>query len=280
MARFRGSAVINRNPTSNLFTADPTIAGSLQTAIDACVSQNGDVIVVGPGTMNVTEPVLFNKRGITVLAADLGMAEQGERFTVSADEAYTDGPVGIVSAFCRIVGLGFAGRSLTEESLLIDCGEAGGFAGGFTSLERCRFSVWYGAIDAGIRMKGGDLNQILGCTFSGLFGGFGTAAIVGENTGAFAPVQTRVENCRFSGLGSGKHAIVHAVGSVPVGVIYKGNTMDGGFTGDIGKFLDNNNVASSGLIADNWLGGLANKAAAFENLTNSTLKFAGNHYEE
>jgi hypothetical protein len=269
------------NPDSELFIADPTDgASALNTAIGKCVADRGDVVLVLPGSHNVTAPALFNKRGITVVSAELGMAEVGEKFTVSAHSSYTDGPVGVVSAPCRIVGLGFAGRSLEEESLLIDSGGAGGFSGGFSSLEYCRFSAWFGAIDAGVRMKGGALNHLLGCSFDGLFGGFGTAAIIGENSGAIAPAFTRIQGCRFSGVGSGKHAVVHAAGSVPVGVNYLSNVMDAGFSGDIGKFLDNNNVASTGLIADNWLGGLANKGAAFENLTNSDLKFADNHYEE
>ena len=256
---------------------------TLQEAVDQCVDWRGDKIFVAPGNHSVVAAVQFNKAGIGVFAAEMGLPDpvMGERFTVNAKSTYTNGPAGIITKPCKIVGLGFAGRDLTKESLLIDCQEAGGWSGGFISLEYVRFSVWYGAIACGLRTIGGALNHLKRCSFDGLFGGFGTGAIIMENdVGGFAPAYTRVEESYFSGVGTGKHAIVHKAGSVPVGVLYKGNMMEGGYSGNIGKFLDNNNVVSSGMIADNWLGGMANKAAAFENLTNSNLKFAGNHYDE
>ena len=49
--------------------------------------------------------------------------------------------------------------------------------------------------------------------------------------------------------------------------------------GSSGKFLDNGNLAASGLVADNWLGG-ADQAAMFSNLTNSTMRIVDNHYDE
>jgi len=274
-------AGISLNPTARIFNVTPG-DGALQEAIDNCEADNGDVIVVSPGSHANTAAVEFNKAGIIVVAAEMGLPPEvaGEQFTLNAAASYTDGPAAIFTAPCRIVGLGFAGRQTAGESLLIDCQEAGGFSGGFVQLLNCRFSAWYGAMDALIRMKGGALNHIEGCSFDGLFGGIGTGAIVAENDAALAPAFTRVLRNRFSGLGSGKHAIVHAAGSVPVGALFMENTMEGGFSGDTGKFLDNNDVASHGLVAGNWLGGMANKAAAFENLTNSTLAFAGNHYEE
>lgn len=272
-------AGLSRNPSSQLITAVP---GGLQAAIDQCVDDNGDFIVVTPGSHGVTEAVNFNKQGITVVAAQLGFPPevQGEAFTVNAAASYTDGPAAIITKPCRIVGLGFAARDLTKESLLIDCQEAGGFSGGFIQLENCRFPTWYGAIAAGIRTKGGALNHIRGCSFDGLFVGFGTGAIVMENDGALAPAYTRVQGNYFSGVGSGKHAIVHAVGSVPVDVLYADNYLLPGFLGNGGKFLDNNSVASSGAATRNVLGGLTNKAGAFENMTNSTLRVTGNHIAE
>jgi len=269
-------------PDGFLEVDETTVFATLQEAIDACVADRGDQIIVTPGNHNVEAAVEFNKSGILVLAAELGLpaAVQGEQFTVNAAASLTSGPAAIITKPCKVVGLGFAARDLTAESLLIDCQGSGGFEGGFISLEACRFSAWYGAIACGLRTKGGALNHIVGCSFDGLFGGFGTAGMIFENDGALAPFYTRVLENYFSGMGAGKHAIVHAVGSVPVGVLYKGNKMDGGALGNIGKFLDNNNVASSGMICDNWLGGMADKAAAFENLTSSTLKFAGNHYDE
>jgi len=271
---------INRNPNGRVFHVDPSVSGSLQAAIDECTADNGDIIVVSPGTHSVTETVAFDKRGITVIAAKVGMAERGERFTVAAAASFDDGPAATITAPCHIIGLGFAGRDTTQESLLIDCEEAGGWSGGAIILDECRFSVWYGAMDAGVRCIGGAQNVIKSCTFDGLFGGFGTAAIVLENdTGGLAAAYLRVEDCLFQGVGSGKHAIKHATGSIPASVLYKDNVLLPGWSAQ-GKFLDNNSVASTGMAANNWLAPLANQAAAFENLTNSTIGFAGNHYEE
>lgn len=280
--------VFYQDPVNGLDTNDgltPTGAGgkgpllTLQAAIDLCTAEKGDTIKVAKGSHSVTAPVEFNKRGI-VVEAMMGMAgpAMGERFTVSANASLTDEPVAIITEPCVIKGLGFAGRDLTKESLLFDCDEIGGWNAGFSALINCRFSCWYGAIATGIRMKGGQLNHIMGCTFDGLFVGFGTAAIITEKSGYIDPGFIRVLGNYFSGVGSGKHCIKHS--DAAIGVVYAHNYIDGGYLGNRGKFLDNNNKASEGLAADNWLGGLANQAAAFENLTNSSLKFAGNHYEE
>lgn len=256
---------------------------TLQAGIDACTADNGDIVVVLPGNHSVTSTVTFDKSGITVMASHLGIVaeEGGEKFTVNAAASLDSAPVAIITAPCRIIGLGFAGRDTTQESLLIDCEEAGGYSGGFISLENCRFSCWYGAMDAGLRMIGGAVNKVIGCSFDGIFGGFGTAAIILENdTGGFTPAYTEVKGCVFQGVGSGKHAISHDASSTPYGFFYGHNRLLPGFLGNYGKFLDNNDVASTGLCADNWLAPLANQAAAFENLTNATIGFADNHYEE
>ena len=257
--------------------------GELNTALGDCTAYNGDIIVVSPGNHSVTEVVDIDVGGVTIVAAELGLPaeEQGEKFTVNAAAAYTDGPAAVITAPCRIIGMGFAGRQTAGESLLIDCEEAGGFSGGFISLEYCRFSVWYGAMTHGLKMIGGAVNKVLHCSFDGLFGGFGTSAIgLYNDAGGLTPSYTEVKHCIFQGVGSGKHAIKHGTGSTPVGFLYAHNYLLPGFLGNYGKFLDNTNVASTGMCADNWLAPLANQAAAFENLTNATIGFADNHYEE
>lgn len=274
---------VGKNPNAQVFEVSPS-ATALQAAIDAAVADNGDIIIVNPGSHSVTTAVDINKRGITIMASELGLnpEAQGEKFTVNAAAAYTDGPAAIITDPCTIIGLGFAGRDLTKESLLIDCEEAGGFAGGFIHLLNCRFSVWYGAIAAGIRTIGGTLNRIEGCTFDGLFGGFGTAAIIMENdTGGFAPAYTRVIGNYFESVGSAKHAIQFATGAVPVGLLIAENYVLPGFTnGSECKLLDNNSVVSDGLVTRNHLGPFANAAAARSNNTNSLLNWSGNYYAE
>lgn len=278
----------------NVFYVDPTNGddtydgtkdlpwATMNTAIGQCTTDGGELIVVKPGNHGVTSTVNFNVRGITVMAAPLGLSseEQGESFTINADSTYTDGPAATITQPCRIVGIGFAGRQTAGESLLIDCQEAGGYAGGFNELINCRFSCWYGAMTHGVKQIGGAVNKYLGCSFDGLFGGFGTSAIGFYNdTGGFAAAYTKVLRCYFQSIGSGNHAILHATGSVPVNFVYAHNYLIAGWAAQ-GKFLDNNNVAALGQCADNWLAPLATQAAAFENLTNATIGFADNHYEE
>lgn len=275
------------DPASGSDAADGTdprnAKATLQAAIDLTEDDRGDIIVVFPGAHSVTTQVNFNKRGITVVASNFGSPaeEAAESFTVNAASSLTSGGPAKITAPVRIIGLGFASRDLTAEGLLIDCEESGGFSGGFNELINCRFSVWYGAVDYGIRMIGGAINKVRHCSFDGLFGGFDIGAIGLQNdTGGITPAYTEVDHCVFQGVGSGKHAIVHAVGSTPVGVFYGHNRLLSGFLGNEGKLLDNNNVASTGMCADNWVAPLANQGAAFENMTNSEIGFADNHYEE
>lgn len=258
---------------------------TLNAAIALCTADQGDFIIVFPGSHAVSAQVVFNVRGITVSAVEFGSPDEeaAESFTVNAGSSLTSGSPAKILDPCTIIGLGFQGRDLTAEDLLIDCEEAGGFNGGFNQLINCRFGVWYGAVDYGIRMVGGAINKVIECSFDGLFGGFDIGAIGMENdTGGITPAYTEILGCRFQGVGPSKHAIVHDASSTPVGVLYAHNYLLPGFiaaAANVGAFLDNNNVASTGMVADNWTG-LADKATAFENLTNSSLVFADNHYDE
>lgn len=271
------------------FIVDPAGNGDYtepQSAIDACEDWRGDKIICKAGTISVDTPVLFNKQGITVVSEGMGLPPevQGERFTIQPSATFTDGPAAIITAPCRIIGLGFTTRYIAADDpdsagLVIDCEEAGGWSGGFSSIENCRFSCWYGAQAYGILTIGGDLNFIRGNSFSGLFGGFGTAAIGMQNdTGGFAPAHSHVEYNYFYGIGSAKPALKFITGAIPLSLVFAHNRNLDGF-GTRGPMLDNNSVVSGGLVADNWTG-LANKAAAFLNLTNSNLSFNDNHYEE
>lgn len=282
MAQIEGSllqGIHNQNPEGRIFRVD---GDDVANAIDSATADNGDIIIVTPGTTTLTEQLVIDKSGITIVAAELGLPaeEQGEKYTFYGG-SLTGAPVKILDP-CRIIGIGFAGSDVDAESLLTDCEEQGGFNGGFISLEQCRFPVWTGApLDQAIRCIGGAIVKVRDCSIDGLFQGFDVGAIVLENdTGGFTPAYTEVLRTRFHGVGSGKHAIVHAVGATPVSVLYAHNYLLPGFLGNQGKFLDNNSVAATGLIADNWLAPLANQAAAFENLAGATLGFADNHYEE
>lgn len=287
----RNKALEGLNPTdpdAQVYTYDSAGGAdfiNLNDAIEACDDDQGDTILVAPGSHNVPEIVDFNKRGIRVFAANMGMPPEaaGERFMIRPAADYLDGPPAKITAPVHLRGLGFTTRYIASDAdscgLLIDCEEQGGFAGGFSLIENCRFPTWYGAQGYGIYMLGGSWNAVRGCSFDGLFVGFALAGIgVIVDTGNVGGVFTRVEDNYFSGLGSSIPAVKFETGALPVDFVMKGNLNLDGF-GTRGVLLNNNSVVSGGLIADNWTG-LANKAAAFLNLTNSNLSFNGNHYEE
>lgn len=262
---------------------------NLQTAIDKCPGlvngrMGGDLIIVGRGTHVVTEKINFNKAGLTVMSADAGMPPQrkGERFAFWAHASYDDGPIAEITQPTRLIGLGFSSRYKAGESLLIT--GAAGFNGGFISIESCRFPDWtQDTIATAIRINGCEQSLITNCVFDGLYHGFGTGAIILNNSaaGASTPVShLRIMGNRFAGVGSDKHCVV-LTGSAPQGLTIAHNYVDGGYTGNHGKLLNNADLATRGLVAGNYLGGMADKDGAADNRTNmESLKWVGNYYDE
>lgn len=253
---------------------------TLQGAIDACVADRGDWIWVKRGSESISTMLDINKRGITIAAANFGMpmGMAAEAFTCYSASTLTSGPVATITDPCRIIGIGFAGRDTTTESLLIDCEESGGYSGGFTELIGVRISCWYGAMTYGIKQIGGAGNHFVNCYFDGLFGGFGTAAIGFFNdTGGQAPAHTLVEDCFFESVAT--YAIAHAVGSLPVNFVYRKNHLIAGWAAQ-GKFLNNNSVTAYGQLEENYLAPLANASAAYTNLDATHTGLANNHYQE
>lgn len=270
-------------PDAQVFLVDPSDETfTLQDAIDACIDEQGDVILCLPGTHNIAGAVEFNKRYITVVSSWFGGPYdiQGENFMIRPKAGTVDTYGAIVTEPCRVIGMGFSTRDLTKGGVLIDCEEQGGDKGGFTLFDKCRFSAWYGAQDHAVKLVGGAQNHFRNCTFDGLFSGFATAGIRAYNDGAFAPVYLHVLDCEFHNLGSSKPAIKHESGSLPLGCVYGRNVLCAGFGGNHGILLDNGNVVSTGVAFDNICAGLAAKANAFTNLGASTMKFVNNHYEE
>lgn len=250
---------------------------TMTAALARCEASRGDVIIRLPGTETVTAPVVFDKQGVTVIAAAAGYPEavKGEAFTTYNSSA-TGLSAAVINDPCRLIGLGFAASDVSEEALLIDCEEQGGFNGGFVSLEGCRFPIWNGALACSVRTIGGALNHILGCVFDGVFTGWATAAIIMEgDTGGFTAFYPRVIGCRFERLGSSIPAIQFATGSAPDEVLLADN-----YLGSEGVFLDNNSEASDGIAVGNYLGvaAAANGGSAVTNTSNMSIKFSGNHY--
>jgi len=278
---------IDLGRVGNVFYLDPsdgsdTNDGSSKTkavatlaqALSLCTANNGDVIIRMKGTESVTATVTIDVPGVTIIAQDFGTPAYvgGENFTTYNSSATGLSAVKVL-AQCRLIGLGFAASDVSEEALLIDCEEGGGFEGGFVSIENCRFPLWNGNLACSIRTIGGALNHIINCEFDGVFGDYGTAAIIMEgDTGGIVPFYPRVIGCRFMALGAGKHAIKHSAAAVEV--LYAHNVV-----GSEGAFLDENSLASDGIVYDNWLGG-ANQAAMFSNIGSTNIKIVGNHYNE
>ncbi|MFH1301177.1 MAG: right-handed parallel beta-helix repeat-containing protein, partial [Planctomycetota bacterium] len=252
----------------------------LQDAIDACVAWQGDTILVEQtedSAYGVDELVTMDKAGVTIKAAKVGINPEasGENVTFRGTAVtYIDGPTIKITAPCHIKGLGFTTRFISAgdaDSAGMVIEGTGGYSGGFAWIENCRFSAWYGAQAYGIYIDGGALPRIESCTFDGLFGGFSTAAI-----GMVTPSFPRVIGNYFEGLGSSIPAVklITSAGNL----LMVGNYNLPGF-GTRGVLLDNDSVVSTGLVGGNWTGHV-NKAAAFLNLTNSTLSFQDNHYDE
>jgi len=150
---------------------------TLQAAIDACEDWRGDVILCKAGTQTLTEEVTFDCKGITVIAEGCGLPARsaGERFMLYG--SHTDAPAAIISAPCKIIGMGFCGSETAGGSLEIN-GTTGGFDGGnLVSLINCRFSHWGIAKAYAIILQGTGDVEIGHCYIDGYTAGYTTAAI-------------------------------------------------------------------------------------------------------
>jgi len=213
-----------------------------QGAIDACVSNRGDLIIVKRGYEAVTTPVLFNKAGITMVAQGFGMPprEQGEYFCIDC----SSGPAAILSLPCHIKGLGFHTSDTGTKScnMRVD-GDTSGWPGWY-HIEDCRFPNWGTATEYGINFEGGANSLVSSCTFEGTSGGQKFAAGIAFGGGSLTnPIQNTVEDCRFR---SCDYAFDHVDGTVQK-FTYKSNVIQDG------KRLNSRAGAGDGLMCDNWL---------------------------
>ncbi len=264
---------------------------TLQKAIDKCVDDVGDRIIVLRGTHSLTTPVLFNKRWITVQAADIGANDwdRGERFMLYGP---ADGPAAIITQPCKIRGMGFAGQNVADGShnLRIDA-TGGGFFGGWLSIKHCRFATWGAVPDYLLLCKGLTNGDISDNVFDAFDAGLTVGAIgIGvSDVGAVQVSNTRFENNRFRGIGANSYAFVHLAGVSPQNNVYKANVLSGNAT-DLdgpkghGKFLDNNGCTNyDTFLCDNWIG-LATNTGSYDDtvatLQGLGIRFAGNHYSE
>lgn len=295
-----GGSLAPINPWGNHFYVDDTLGNdnnkgteyddaklTMQAAIDLCTANMGDIIHVAKGTLTVTTPVLFNKRGITVIADDLFNPDaNGEDHTIYG--SHTDGPAAIITEPCRIIGMGFVGSKTAGPSLLFDAEEAVGYSAAYSHLLHCRFQHWGIAKAHAIETIGGQLNLIEECFFDGGFVGWGQSAILlGHDTGAINAWQTHIKNCTFMGTGDQTiYCIELKAASLPAAIRISGNVivpMKIESATLKGKFLNTNGRTGTGHIWDNWLG-LATDTVAYDisvtDLQTAGYLLSGNHYAE
>jgi len=288
-------AHFERNPTAQLFHVSPG-TDAVQDAIDACVDDNGDVVVVGPGTHTVTETVALNKRGVTLVAAHTGYqpGAQGERFTIRADAGFTDGPVATISRPTSILGLGFWGREAAGASVAMVFGSGGFDSGGWSLLRHCWFPN-HGEIARGLDLASVDRVRVEGCVFDGSNNG---ALSAGGKRLTAAIRMTQGHNVEVVG-----NEFVNALTAIDLALIApKSDPVHGNVGTTIAGnrmlavpathfFLDVEDDANvrpqTVLVADNFLGvALASEAyklggaaqADLAALVTAGLQFAGNRY--
>ena len=249
---------------------------TLQAAINACDNWRGDRIICAAGNQTVTTAVLFNKKGITVMAEDMGLPPDaaGERFMIYG--SHTDGPAAIISYPCKIIGMGFCGSETAGGSLEID-GTTGGFDGGnFVHLLNCRFSHWGIAKAYACILQGTGDVRIENCYFDGYTAGWTTAAIECQLATASGTWTTDIIGCKF--MNPTTYALKMKTSSVPVRGIVEGNRLIGS-----GKFFDDNDVAGSWCFYGNYLPTATDTgsyADTVSNLKTAGYDFAGNNYSE
>jgi len=273
--------VDDQNGNDKLSGLSPNVAKlTLQAAIDLCTDWHGDVIHVTRGTQTVTTAVLFNKKGILVIADNLGNPfAMGEYHCIYG--SHTDGPAAKITQPCTIIGLGFCGSQAAGASLEIDCAEEGGSNGGWSLIKNCRFDHWGIAKAYAILVKGGADNQIEDCEFDGLWTGYTTAAIYFQDSAAQGCWNYGIERNRFYNIGSGKYCIEVKSGSHLRQVLIKGNHNIGPATP--AKFFNHQAQAGDGQVCDNYTGQATDTGSYDE--TVATLQGDGysmsdNHYEE
>lgn len=269
-------AIPTKNPEAQVFIVDPSISGSLQDAIDACVAGNGDIILVTRGGHEVSATVNFNKSGIIVIAVDDGQSPlaRGEYNGIYAAAGFTDGPVATITAPCFIQGLGFVSRDTgatfySGAALLI-----GGLATALpwgVHIKGCRFPKWGLDNRLGIGIEGSSNCLIEDCDFEGVGADFDAGIYVQGATQNLVIRGNHFRDCTYAVefgafAGGGPHIILG-----PDNIC------------EDSKLLKAGGNAATGLVCGNYLE-TATDAASYDDTVAALkalgLNFAGNHYSE
>ena len=254
---------------------------TLQAAIDLCTDWKGDIIHVTRGTQTVTTSVLFNKKGILVIADLLGNPwAMGESHCIYG--SHTDSPAATIQQPCVLLGLGFCGSQTAGASLEIDCQEEGSWAGAFSMVKNCRFSHWGIAKAYAVLVKGTGDNLIETCMFDGLWTGYTGAAIYAQDSGACGVWNLQVIGNRFYNIGSGKYCVEIKSGSHLRQCLLQDN-INIGPSATRAKFFKSNSNSGDGLIAGNYTGQATDTDSydrTVDQLNAQGFDVANNHYPE
>ena len=271
---------VNRYTGSDSFpgTTPGAPKATLQAAIDLCEDWKGDVIHVARGTLSVTTSVLFNKKGIVVIADSLGSPyAMGEAHAIYG--THTDGPAATIQQPCIIVGLGFCGSQAAGPSLAATSQGLGGWYGGWSLVQNCRFLHWGIAKAFALEIAGGGGISIVECEFDGLWTGYSTAAIHLKTYAPEAVYNLVLSRNRFYNIGSGKYCIQLYDNEAMKQALIEENVNIGS-----AKFFNaNSKTGCSGMFTKNVTGGATDTASYNDTVTNlkaAGFEFAGNYYSE
>ena len=186
-------------------TGGTTVLNDLQEAIDACVSSRGDRIVMARGYAEVTETILFNKTGITLMVQDFGGPRKSmtEYTAITAADTYTDGPVVTITHPCSIIGIGMVGRdtgtSFWEGASCLMGGLATAAPYG-AYLYQCRFPRWGDVWGTrfGISVEGSSDCLIEECVFEGVGSDFGAGIYLQGATANLEVAFNKFTDCDYA----------------------------------------------------------------------------------
>ena len=251
---------------------------TLQAAIDATVSNRGDLIICKAATQTVTAEVAFNKNGITVMAEPTGYNSlaSGERFVIYG--SHTDNPAARITAPCTIIGLGFCGSQTAGASLEIDCDEQGSWPGGWNALINVRFSHWGIAKAYALLIKGGADTLIKDCYFDGLWTGYTTAAIGLQDSGDQGCWNYVIDGNSFYNIGSGKYCI-----GLASSTNFRQGIVRNNYNVGSAKFFNANSCTGDAVFVCNYMGGATDTGSyntTIDTLQTAGFDFAGNYYSE
>jgi len=254
---------------------------TLQAAIDLCVNQRGDRIVVMRGIEAVSTTINLNKEGVTIISADYGMATQYGRWAAGFQaSSLGDNPLIDITKPSRIVGCAWTGEDTTDDgydvgAAIVCSGDDVATSGDFVHIigNHIRGTL---ASESGIFLHGSEgciieYNLLVGddSTSPGNKGQTGIALRSGSTT------QVKKNIIRYNWIVDWVNGIRFYSGD-PLLMSIHGNV----FYSNTTNAIHTNNGAGFALVSGNYFD-MATAGAAYDCAVNAgTWMFSGNHYPE